>query len=216
MREKFGNAQGLTLIEQIVSLLLGAVVINSLYGFYRAQLFTLLVQETKTASLEDARGALDIMVRDLKNAGSWGKGSAPPEQGGGDDPDGDADLVCNRVYAATAKLIHVQMDLNDNGTCADLNPRENIRYELTAPTSTCPGPNIIRRNGDCLVASVVTPVPVKLFTFYDEKNLDLGDFPTPSAIKRIKITFSVKLKNPDPRIGGDLASTVSTSVDLRN
>jgi type II secretory pathway component PulJ len=216
MRGMFGDYRGVTLIEQLVSLLLGAVVITSLYGFYRAQLFSLLAQETKTASLEDARGALDIMVRDLKNAGSWGKGSAPSEQGGGDDPDRDADLVCNRVYAATAKLIHVQMDLNDNGTCADLNPRENIRYELTGPTSTCPGPNIIRRNGDCLVASVVTPAPVKLFTFYNGENLDLGDFPPPSAIKRIKITFAVKLKNPDPRVGGNLVSTLSTSVDLRN
>lgn len=206
---------GASLVEQLLALLLGAIMITSLYGFYRAGLYQFLAQQTKTATLQDARGALDIMVRDLKNAGSWGAGSAPAEHGGGDDPDADSDLVCNRVYAATASMIHVQMDLNGNGSCGDAEPRENVRYEITGPTATCPGTKILRRNGDCLVANVATPAG-PLLRFYDSTGTELGNSPPLQAIKRVRIAFSVQEKNPDPKIGGTLTSNLATSVDLRN
>ena len=191
-------------------------MIASLYGFYRSELYHHMAQETKLATLEDARGALDIMIRDLKNAGSWGMGSAPSESGSNDDPDGDSDTLCNRVYTATANTIHVQMDLNGNGNCADTDPRENIRYELTGPTATCPGASIIRRNGDCLVANVTLPAPGRLFSYYDSGGADLGNTPPLEAIKRIRIAFAVQVKNPDPKNGGNLSSALSTSVVLRN
>jgi type II secretory pathway component PulJ len=208
--------RGATLIEQLVALLIGSVLITSLYGYFRAELYRFLAIEAKTATLEDARGALDIMIRDLKNAGSWGSGSVPSEVGSVDDPNNDADTVCNRVYAASASMIHVQMDLNGNGNCADNDPRENIRYELTGPTSTCPGPSIIRRNGDCLVANVVTAMVGKLFSYYDANGTDLGNTPAPDAIKRVKISFTVRVKNPDPRATGTLASVISGGIEFRN
>jgi Tfp pilus assembly protein PilW len=210
------NSRAVTLIEHLIALLLGAIVITSLYGFFRAELLRAISLEAKTSTLEDARGALDIIVRDLKNAGSWGAGVAPLERGVADDPNNDADAVCNRVYAASGGMIHVQMDLNGNGSCADTEPRESIRYELTGPTSTCPGTNIIRRNGDCLVANVKPVAAGKLFTYYDMAGADLGDAPSLTAIKRIRIAFAVQVKNPDPRVGGNVTSTISTSVELRN
>jgi Tfp pilus assembly protein PilW len=208
--------QGITLIEQLIALLLGSTVILGLYGFYRAQLYQTLAQETKTATMQDARGALDLIVRDLKNAGSWGTGTAPAETGSADDPDGDADAVCNRVYAATPSTMHVQMDLNGNGTCLDTDPRESIRYELTGPTASCSGTKIIRRNGDCLVAGVLTPTSGKLFTYFDGAGADLGDAPPLNAIRRVRIAFTVQLKHPDPKIGGTISSELATSVELRN
>jgi len=211
-----GNRRGATLVEQLIALLLGFVMITSLYGFYRAELFHILSQEAKIVTLEDARGAMDMMARDLKNAGSWGNGTAPLERGIGDDPDGDADLVCNRIYRATRRLIHIQMDLNGNDSCADTDPRENIRYELAGSTATCPGAVVIRRNGDCLVSNVTTPVPDKLFTYYDINGMDLGDAPAPAVIKRVRIAFSVEANNPDPKGNGKLASMLSNSIELRN
>lgn len=210
------DQRGATLIEQLMSLLLGAAMITSLYGYFRAELYHLVSLEAKTATLEDARGALDIMIRDLKNAGSWGSGSAPAETGLADDPNSDADTICNRVYAATASLIHVQMDLNGNGNCADNDPRENLRYELTGPTATCAGPHIIRRNGDCLVANVMPETTGKLFTYYDANGAELGNTPVPGIIKRVRIAFAVQVKSPDPRSGGSLASALSNSVEFRN
>ena len=209
------DSRGATLIEQLVALAIGAVMMTSAYGYLRSELYHLRAIETKTATMEDARGALDIMIRDLKNAGSWGTGSAPMETGGADDPDHDADNVCNRVYKATATIIHIQMDLNGNGNCADTEPRENIRYELTGPTSTCPGSNIIRRNGDCLVANVSVSAG-KLFTYYDGASNELGSTPARDAIRRVRIAFAVQVKNPDPRTSSNLTSSLSSSVEFRN
>jgi Tfp pilus assembly protein PilW len=208
------KSDGTTLIEQLMALLLGSVMIAGLYGFCRAQIYQSLAQGTKTATLEDARGALDLIVRDLKNAGGWADGTPPAETGGADDPQSDADSVCNRVYAATATRIHVQMDLNGNGNCADTDPRENVRYELTGPTSTCGGTKIIRRNGDCLVADVT--IPGKLFRYFDASGADLGDAPPLAAIKRIRVALAVRSKNPDAKSNTTIASELSTSVELRN
>ena len=210
------NHRGASLVEQLISLLIGSVLITSLYGFFRVELYRLVTLETKSVTLEDARGALDIMIRDLKDAGSWGSGEVPTEIGGNDDPNDDADSVCNRVYAASASLLHVQMDLNGNGNCADIDPRENIRYELTTPTASCPGPNIIRRNGDCLLANVVPASAGKIFSYFDARGTDLGSTPPLAAIKRVKIAFSVQVKNPDPRLPGSVNSALSTSVEFRN
>jgi Tfp pilus assembly protein PilW len=215
MTRLLGN-RGVTLIEQLMALLIGSGLIVALYSYFRAELYQALVLETRTATLEDGRAALDIMVRDLKESGSWGTGSAPAELGGADDPNSDLDTVCNRIYAASASVVHVQMDLNGNGNCADTDPRENIRYELAGPTSTCAGPNTIRRNGDCLIANVVPLATGKIFTFYDANGADLGNTPALEAVKRIKIGFSVQVKHPDPRVGGNINAALSTSVELRN
>src|SRR3990167_4136259 len=65
------DRRGFTTAELLVAALFGMIVMATLYGFFRDQLFNLLAQETKTATREDARGALDMMVRELSNAGSF-------------------------------------------------------------------------------------------------------------------------------------------------
>ena len=60
------NQRGVTLIEQLISLLLGAVMITALFGYFRHELYRFVSLEIKTSTLEDSRGALDIMVRDSK------------------------------------------------------------------------------------------------------------------------------------------------------
>jgi type II secretory pathway component PulJ len=212
------SALGVTFVEQMAALLIGSIMMISFYGFFRSEIYNSLILEVKTGVLEDARGALDIMIRDLKNAGSWGDGGgrAPAEVGGTDDPSNDVDTVCNRVYGASPGMIHVQMDLNGNGNCNDTDPRESIRYELTGPTSTCPGAYIIRRNGDCLVANVVPAAGGKIFTFFDASGTDLGNAPAREAIKRVRIEFAVQAKNPDPKLAGQINSSLSSSVEFRN
>ncbi|MEE8074008.1 MAG: hypothetical protein V3T60_00110 [Candidatus Binatia bacterium] len=226
MSRIFWERGGFTVTELLVSMLFAGIVVATLYGFFRDQLFILISQETKTATLEDARGGLNLMARELRNAGAWGvDGTAPAESNPGnpaiDDPNNDAGEVCNRVYAATKTLVIVQMDLNGDGNCTDNSSTdliETVKYELASSTSTCSGSNIIQRNDDCLVANVVTPLGTdKLFSFYDSSNTDLGDNPSSLAnIKRIKITFRVQVINPNPNVGGNIFSTLSTSVLLRN
>ena len=210
MKRIFWNdRRGFTIAELLVAALFGMIVMATLYGFYREQLFQLLAQETKTATLEDARGALDMMVRDLRNAGSWGSGSQPGS--------------CLRVYSASSTSIRIQADLDGNGNCTSATG-EDVTYDLSSATSTCPGSNIIRRaafgaTGSCLIPNVVIPSGSTFFTYYDSSGTDLGSSPTLTSIKRVKITFSVQVAEPTPEgkaAGRNITSTVSSSVEFRN
>jgi Tfp pilus assembly protein PilW len=98
----------MSLAEQVIALGLGALMMTGLFGYFRSEVLHLRSLETRTTTMEDARGALDIMIRELRNAGSWGTGNAPLETGNADDPDGDADFVCNRVYLATPSRLHAR------------------------------------------------------------------------------------------------------------
>ena len=200
MKRLFWDKRGFTTAELLVAALFGMIVMGTLYGFYRDQLFYLLAQETKTATLEDARGALDMMVRELRNAGSWGTGTAPSG--------------CSRVVSASATSIHIQADLDSNGNCNSATG-EDVTYDLASATSTCPG-SIIRRNSNCLVANVVA---TSLFTYYNSSNTQLAASPTVGDIKRVKITFAVQVAEPTPEgkaAGRNITSTLTSSVEFRN
>ena len=198
MKRIFKDNSGFTLVEVLVAVFFGLIVMAAEYSFFREQLFSLLTQEIKTATLQDARGALDIMIPELRNAGSWATGTAP--------------AGCSRVVTATSTLIRVQADLDANGDCSSA-AGEDVSYDLASATSTCPG-SIIRRNGECLVANVV--LPGALFTYYDSTNALLSGTPSVGDIKRVQIAFAVQTSNPNPRINGDITSTLSSSVGFRN
>jgi len=206
--------KGFTTAELLVAALFGMIVMATLYSFYREQLFNLLAQEAKTATREDVRGGLDLMVRELRNAGSWGTGTVPVTVGGGSTP-------CSRVVTATATSLRIQADLNGDGDCESATSAEtgeDVTYDLGSATSTCPG-SIIRRNSNCLVANVVIPTGSSLFTYYDSSNTQLSSSPTVANIKRVKITFSVQVPEPTPEgraAGRNITSTLSSSVDFRN
>lgn len=204
------DSRAFTTAELLVALLFGMIVMATLYGFYRDQLFYLLSQETKTATLEDARGGLDIMVRELRNAGSWTKSPYTAPSG------------CSRVVSASSTSIRIQADLDSNGNCTSATG-EDVTYQTDSATSTCPGTNIITRgafgsSGSCLIPNVVLPTG-SLFTYYDSSNTQLSSSPTVTSIKRVKITFAVQVTEPTPEgkaAGRYITSTLSSSVEFRN
>ncbi len=63
MKMVFWGRGGFTTAEVLMAALFGMIVMGALYGFYQEQLYSLLTQEAKTATLEDGRGALDIMSK---------------------------------------------------------------------------------------------------------------------------------------------------------
>jgi hypothetical protein len=201
------SRKGFTTVELLGAALSAAVILSALYGFYREQLVHLLLQETKTATLEDARGALDIMVRELRNAGSWGKGPAP--------------AGCKGIVAATPTVIRIQADLNGDGDCdgaAESERGENVTYDLSKGTDTCPG-MILRRNTFCLVANVHVPFGEPLFTYFDADDSALAQNPPLDSIKRVRIRFSVEVPDPTPQAkksGKTIRSTLASSVEFRN
>jgi Tfp pilus assembly protein PilW len=216
MKKSFSNHRGFTTVEFLGAALCGAIVLSALYGFYREQLFSLLLQETKTATLEDARGALDIMVRELRNAGSFPKG---------------ADATCLkdasgnplRVVSASSTSIQIQADTEPttgtgpDGACTETG--ERVTYAIGSGTDACPGPMTITRNGYCLVANVVVTAMEPLFTYFDISGTQLGGNPAVADVKRVRIRFSVEVPDPTPKgksLGNTIKSTLSSSVEFRN
>lgn len=198
---------GTTTVEVLCAAACGAIVLTTLYSFYREQLIHLVVQETRTATLEDARGALDIMARELRNAGYWASGTAPEG--------------CQRIVTATATSIRIQADLNGDDDCDGVTPvetGEDVAYDVAGATPTCPGA-ILRRNGNCLVANVALPPGESLFTYFDEADFRIAGIPQLDRIKRVKIALSVEVADPSPpgkASGKKITSTISSSVALRN
>ncbi len=202
MKRVVVHDKGFTVTELTIGALFAMVVIGSLYGFYREQLFGLLSQEAKTATLEDGRGALDMMVREIRNAGGWSAGVVPSG--------------CARIVEATATRIHIQADLDGNGDCSSLSG-EDVLYDLSGPTSTCPG-TTIRRNGNCLVGNVLLGPASDFLSYYragstTPLNHPITDFAT---VQRVKVVFLVQVTNPNPNVGGAIKSVLSSSIDFRN
>ncbi|TAJ75252.1 hypothetical protein EPO44_22175 [bacterium] len=216
MKRIFWDRRGFTTAELLVAALFGMIVMATLYGFYREQMFNLLSQETKTATLEDARGALDMMVREMRNAGAF-----PVE----------TDTTCIKddsgiplkIISANAASFHFQTDThspgrppssnNPDGKCSETG--ENVIYSLSGSTITRNGPT------NPLVHNVVIPAGSDFLTYYQAGSATPLSHPIsdPSVIKRIKITFSVQVPDPTPEgkaAGRRVTSSVSSSVEFRN
>ncbi|NIO09863.1 MAG: hypothetical protein GTO40_18410 [Deltaproteobacteria bacterium] len=203
--------------EVLLAALFGAILISTLYVFYRDQLYRLLIQETQTATLEDTRGALDTILREIRNAGSF---TVPTDATCAKDAFG----LPLRVVASDGNSIQIQSDIDEDGACVSTG--ENVTYNLFPETASC---SVIRRNSVALVGycsgtspatdvSIVTPAG-SLFTYFNGLDVPLDPSDAtfdPSNIKRVRITFSVQEPNPDPRQGGSVASTLSSSVAFRN
>ena len=208
------DKRGFTTAELLVAALFGMIVVATLYGFYREQMFNLLAQETKTATLEDARGALDMMVRELSNAGSFPLPTGYPTTRPAGDDDGSN---CKRLVLANtnANSIRIQSDLTGDGDCADDN--EDITYTYNSTSGT------IERNSSSspVVSNIVIPAGSNFLTYYTAGSTTAV---TPSstninAIKRVKITFTVQVADPTPdgkAAGRNISSTLYSNVDFRN
>jgi len=187
-------------------------VIATLYGFFRDQLYFLVAQETKTATLEDARGALDMMVRELSNAGSFPLPANYPTTRPANDDDVNN---CKRVVSASATSIRIQADLTEDGDCADDNEDVTYTYNLMSGT--------IERNSTTspVVSNVALASGNDFLTYYTAGSTTSV---TPSstninAIKRVKISFAVQVADPTPEgkaAGRKITSTLYSTVDFRN
>ena len=203
------DKRGFTVAELLVAALFGMIVIATLYGFFRDQLYFLVAQETKTATLEDARGALDMMVRELSNAGSFPLPANYPTTRPANDDDVNN---CKRVVSASATSIRIQADLNGDGDCADDN--EDVTYTYNSTSGT------ISRNSN--TSPVVSNVVASNFLTYYVVGSTTTVTPSSTninAIKRVKISFAVQVADPTPEgkaAGRKITSTLYSTVDFRN
>lgn len=196
------DSRGFTLTELLVTCVFSLTVLGTLYGFYRTQVHNLKFQEKRTEILEAARATLDLMVREIRDAGYWPSsgGTAPPG--------------CARIQVATPTQIQIQTDLNGDGDCSDTH--EDITYSYNSTSKT-----IERISSSSPVASgVEIPTGSSFLTYYAGSTTALTHpISDLSTIKRVKITFEVKADDPTPEgkaLGRTLKTTMVSNVYFRN
>ncbi len=209
------------MIELLVTILLSSIVMGAIYSVYRVQTHSMKVQENRLEAQEYARSVLDLMVREIRNAGYAPLGCG---EGAG-------------IAVAGAQTLQFRYDANADGDCADLD--EDITYGFDTAGCSAGFANITRKDGanaalpitDCNVATGTANFS---FTYYPKNCLDNnfstpvgggaaacpgtpgGDAGTFAALHRVKITLTVQSKNPDPEFGGQLISTMTSNVNLHN
>ena len=196
---------GFTIIELLVSILLTSIIMTAVYSVYRVQTHSAKVQENRLEAQEYARSVLDMMVREIRNAGYAPTGAA-----------------CAVVVSASSQTIQFAYDANANGVCTDAD--EDIEYRFDATGCSSLG-NIRRltRNG----ATILTDEPLTncnvptgtsnfSLTYYAQDSSTAMSPLVLANIQRVGITLTVQSLKPDTEFGGQLTVTMTSNADLRN
>ena len=187
------------MVELLVSLLLTSIIMTAVYSVYRVQTHSAKVQESRLEAQEYARSVLDMMVREVRNAGYAPTGAA-----------------CAGVAAASAQSLQFLYDANADGDCGD--PDEDITY--TYDTTGCTGGlgNITRGSGNPLTNCNVTSS--FSLSYFMQDGTGLTSLPLSAAdrltIQRVLITLTVQSLKPDTEFGSQLTVTMTSNADLRN
>lgn len=205
------SQEGFSLIELLVTILLSSIVMGAIYSVYRVQTHSMKVQENRLEAQEYARSVLDLMVREIRNAGYAPLGC----------PEGPG------IADADAQTLQFRYDVSSppDGDCADLD--EDITYGFD--TAGCPAgfANITRDDAnDGNSAQPITNCNIRdeagkfSLAYYPKDSPTAYATPVSAANRsvthRVVVTITVESKNPDPEFGGQLISTMTSNVNLRN
>ncbi len=206
---KLKDQRGFTLSELMVAAGLSLAVLASIYGLFRSQTHTIKGQEGRMEAHEYAMAVLDLMVREIRNAGYFPNGTACT----------NVSNTAGIVSTPTAQSFRLVYDTNGDGSC-----EEDVSFTYDSVNKN------ILRNGSALTDGNATDVQ---FIFYPQQTS--GTVPAPycfstgnpvgcsgslssnlSSVQKITISVTVQSKNPDTQFGGQSSITMSSSADLRN
>ena len=215
---------GFTLAELLVAMLLSSIIMGGVYSVYRMQSHTMKIQEKRLDAQDYARSVLDMMVREIRNAG-YNPNGAVSATALGTNCAGGA-VGAPGVVTATATSFRFTYDFQGtttgsvpNGTCD--NADEDITYALDATCSGGGSLGNITRNGSANPLTDCNVVTNSFTISYFKQDGTSLTAPVTAGnlalIQRVQITLTVQSKNPDSQFGGQqLNATMTSSVDLRN
>lgn len=191
---KFRNLEGFTLVELMVSMGIGMVILAAVTTTFMSQTRIYNAQEQINEMQQNARGALDILSRELKMAGY------KPNGGG-----------FNGVTYSTTQL-RVQADLNSDGAISTSSTaNEQITYAFDNANE-----QITRAVGSGSAQILAEHISAFTFNYLDSA----GAATTVSAnIRQVSITITAKTAKPDPNFtsnGGYRTYTMSATITPGN
>ena len=209
------------MVEFLVAILLTSIIMGAIYGVYRVQTHSVKAQETRLEAQEYARAALDMMVREIRNA-AYNPLSATS---GTNCASGSAGAP--GVVTATTTTFRFTYDFQGTtaGTSPDGHcngPDEDIEYRFD-PTGCPSGFGDIRRKttnpvSDEALTNCNVPATNGFSLKYYAQNQSSEMSPLVLAnIQRVSIELTVQSMNTEAGFGGgQLNAKVTSNVDLRN
>lgn len=207
------SADGFTLVELLVASALMLMVLGAVYTLYRVQTHSTKVEANRLEAQEYANAVLDLMLREIRNAGGCSGG----------------------IISAAKQTLRIAYDTNGDNDCLDSN--EDITFAFDATGCATGYGNITRTTllpaqgqplTDC---NVPTGAGNFSFTYYPQQTSSSAPAPfcffpgdpagcssalDLNAVQRITISVIVHAKNPDAQFGGQLSAAMTSNVDLRN
>lgn len=188
---------GFTLIELMISMTIGMIVIASVAGTFQAQTRQNKAEEEISQMHQNVRGAIDLISRDLMQAGY--------EKSGGT-------LSVTGVTSSTTQLL-IQADL-DESNAIDSTSTTTLEYIVYAYDST--NKKITRKLGGGTAETVADNITQFDFAY---KASDGSATTTSSAIRKLVITITGQTQNADPSYtsnGGKRTYQLSAEVTPPN
>ena len=183
--------QGLSLVELLVAMTIGLLVLGAVLQIFASQNRTSAVQQEIVYAQQNVRAAMDVMVREIRNAGH------DPQNGG-----------FGAIQAATATTIQVRADYSDpdgdgraegDGDASDAN--EDVTYTVN-------GSNQLTRDdaNDALPANRIVDFVNTLLFSYEFADGDTGipdeadadDTNDLDDIRLVTVELEVRTENMDP------------------
>ncbi len=151
MQEKKTRNQGFTLIELLVAMVISLVVMGAIYGTFKSQQDSFVIQDQVTAMQQNLRAAMYTMSRDIQMAGYISNFDSQTYT----TIDWDPTLVGNEVIRP---LIYGRN--NDNGSGVDVKPGTDVIVIVKA--SNDPADNRQLTAGDTVTNTTLTLNPFDL------------------------------------------------------
>lgn len=216
---KKSPAAGFTLIELLVSMLFTFILLGVIYSVYRVQVHTVKVQERRQEAMEYARAVIDLMVREIRNAGH-----NPREATLGVGCLGGVLPGIPGLLTATQQTISFTYDYRGDasgsapdGDCNDSDEQIQYRYLSPGPRNCPSGRGDILRTANGSEEAITDCNVTEFKLEYFARNSSTPMSPViPANVQRVKVTLTVQSDEPDPQFGGQLAARVFSSIELRN
>jgi Tfp pilus assembly protein PilW len=196
VKQKVGTKEqgGCTLVELLVSMMLTLFFMGAVYSVFRVQARTVKSQESRLEAQEYARAVLDVMVREIRNAGYTVSGTA-----------------CAGVVTATAQTLQIRLDTDDDGDCGG--PNEDITYtynganqDITRAVDGGGAQNLTDGNATALQ-----------FTYYAQDSTTAMSPIVAADIQRVEISLTIQSQSPDTEFGGGVLDVeMDSNVELCN
>ena len=189
------NTAGFTLAEMMVTIAIGMVVIASVTGTFRAQTRQNKAEEEISQMHQNVRGAIDMITRDLMQAGYKAPGGS----------------VTGVTYSSsTPPLLTIQADLDGNGTI-DNSSSTTIEYIVYSFDSA--NNQITRKLGSSGTANLVADnITSFTFNYYDANGATTTNS---SSIRKLTISITGQTANPDPSYSSNSGyRTYTVSADI--